>query len=156
MKHEDRIEELSFQAGGGKEEFRYFWGAGTYHCARCALPLYSSKAKWNGPCVWPSFRAAVVELPGGHEDKQLVVPNSDPDIDGDAASENTKSINSKATPTSSDSVTLSLRTKEVFNYNNYTCRVFEVYCGGCQLFVGHKFEDGAQKGDSHPEARWRH
>ena len=45
---------------------------------------------------------------------------------------------------------------DVTGYNNYTCRVSEIYCAGCDLFVGHRFEDGRQKGDTHPEARWRH
>lgn len=45
---------------------------------------------------------------------------------------------------------------EVSDYNNYQVAVREIYCGGCELFVGHAFEDGPQKGDSHPEARWRH
>ncbi len=45
---------------------------------------------------------------------------------------------------------------DVYNYNAYRCRVSEIYCAGCDLFVGHRFEDGRQKGDTHPEARWRH
>ena len=49
-------------------------------------------------------------------------------------------------------------TSEVFGYNKYACRVFEIYCGSatCSLFIGHKFEDARAKGDTHPEARWRH
>lgn len=45
---------------------------------------------------------------------------------------------------------------EVWGYNSYTCRVFEVYCGGCDLFLGHKFEDAKEKGDVHPDAQYRH
>ena len=41
-------------------------------------------------------------------------------------------------------------------YNRYTCEVHELYCGGCHLFLGHQFEDGAECGDTHPEAGWRH
>ena len=74
--------------------------------------LYSSRDKWKGPCVWPSFRETSKE---------------------DAAT-----------------------TREVFPYNSYTCVVKEVYCGGCQLFIGHQFEDGIEKGDNHPDAHWRH
>lgn len=44
----------------------------------------------------------------------------------------------------------------VFPYNQYTVAVDEVYCGNCDLFIGHRFEDGKQKGDTHPEAHWRH
>lgn len=45
---------------------------------------------------------------------------------------------------------------EVFPYNNYTVTVKEVYCGKCDLFLGHQFEDGHLKGDRHPNAQWRH
>jgi len=41
-------------------------------------------------------------------------------------------------------------------YNHYACAVAEVYCGGCDLFLGHKFEDARGKGDAHPDAHWRH
>lgn len=41
-------------------------------------------------------------------------------------------------------------------YNKYTCEVHELYCGGCQLFLGHQFLDGVACGDKHPEAGWRH
>jgi len=42
-------------------------------------------------------------------------------------------------------------------YNGYTCDVREVYCGGCELFLGHMFEDAVAKGDVSPECTgWRH
>lgn len=44
----------------------------------------------------------------------------------------------------------------VFPYNNYVCEVREVYCGKCDLFIGHQFADAKEKGDSHPDACWRH
>ena len=38
-----------------------------------------------------------------------------------------------------------------------TCQhPFSRFCKGCELFLGHGFEDGVAKGDTHPEARWRH
>ena len=42
------------------------------------------------------------------------------------------------------------------SYNGYGCEVAEVYCGGCELFLGHKFEDAKRHGDDHPDARWRY
>lgn len=54
-------------------------------------------------------------------------------------------------PIDEDNVDLS----EVADYNGYTCKVVEVYCKKCDLFVGHGFEDGVAKGDNHPDARWR-
>lgn len=110
--NEDLLEELSARSGGGREAFRHLWDDGKFSCSRCKHTLYNSADKWNGPCVWPSFRR------------------------GD---------NPEA-----------LHTRQVFGYNKYKCRVFEVYCGHCKLFVGHQFEDGKEKGDSHADARWRH
>ena len=50
----------------------------------------------------------------------------------------------------------SLSCVRVEDYNSYTCAVDELYCVNCDLFIGHRFEDGPLKGDSHPDARWRH
>ena len=47
-------------------------------------------------------------------------------------------------------------TTTVAPYNKYTCVVKEVYCGKCELFIGHQFEDARLKGDHHPESQWRH
>ena len=41
-------------------------------------------------------------------------------------------------------------------YNEYACEVHELYCGACELFLGHAFEDGRACGDTHPAAGWRH
>ena len=41
------------------ESFLHHWERGTYVCSRCRRPLYSSSAKWKGPCVWPSFRTPI-------------------------------------------------------------------------------------------------
>lgn len=57
---EDEIEELSAAAGpDGREAFLQHWVEGLYRCARCQHPVYSSEAKWRGPCAWPSFRGPV-------------------------------------------------------------------------------------------------
>ena len=50
----------------------------------------------------------------------------------------------------------SVSTNQVLGYNNYTCRVFELYCKKCDLFLGHKFEDAKEKGDTSVDAHWRH
>ena len=44
----------------------------------------------------------------------------------------------------------------VQGYNGYVVDVPELYCGGCDLFLGHAFADARDKGDAHPDARWRH
>lgn len=47
--------------------------------------------------------------------------------------------------------------RPVVGYNRYACKVAEVYCGGCHLFIGHAFEDAREKGDHGPECTgWRH
>ena len=45
-----------------------FWQDGEYACARCERRLYLSGAKFNGPCIWPSFRE------GATPDALAVVP----------------------------------------------------------------------------------
>eukprot|EP00746_Dinoflagellata_sp_MGD_P041505 gnl/MRDRNA2_/MRDRNA2_200380_c0_seq1.p1 gnl/MRDRNA2_/MRDRNA2_200380_c0~~gnl/MRDRNA2_/MRDRNA2_200380_c0_seq1.p1 ORF type:complete len:119 (-),score=26.67 gnl/MRDRNA2_/MRDRNA2_200380_c0_seq1:82-438(-) len=52
------------------------------------------------------------------------------------------------------SVKISL--EKVVGYNGYECEVFEAYCGGCDLFLGHKFGDAKEKGDLAADAKWRH
>ena len=45
--------------------------------------------------------------------------------------------------------------RRVDEYGAYACRVDELYCADCDLFLGHRFEDAADKGDRHADARWR-
>lgn len=74
------------------EKYLNQWLPGLYCCARCRTPLYSSKDKYKGPCVWPSFRSAVT----AH----------------------------------------AISTTVVAPYNQYEVPVMEVYCAGCDLFIG--------------------
>lgn len=43
--------------------------------------------------------------------------------------------------------TSNVRLRAVYDYNNYTCATEEAYCEGCQLFIGHRFQDALAKGD---------
>ncbi len=38
-------------------EYEDFFEAGTFICKRCNNPLYSSQAKFNAHCGWPSFES---------------------------------------------------------------------------------------------------
>merc|ERR1712037_1066543 len=59
---EDRIEAASAATGpGGKEALFDHWETGVYACSRCKQELYTSRAKWKGPCAWPSFRKPLME-----------------------------------------------------------------------------------------------
>jgi peptide-methionine (R)-S-oxide reductase len=57
---EDDMELLSDIVTWG-EYYLNFWERGTYVCAKCENPLYSSNSKWKGPCRWPSFRDPIGE-----------------------------------------------------------------------------------------------
>lgn len=107
---EDDMELLSGLANG--ELYLKNFDTGIYACARCTQVLYSSRNKYVGPCVWPTFRCAI-------NDDVLIKEQVEP-------------------------------------YYAYRVCVQELYCSKCELFIGHCFEDGQQKGDSHTDARWRH
>jgi peptide-methionine (R)-S-oxide reductase len=46
--------------------------AGTYVCAGCDLPLYSSKTKYESGTGWPSFYAPLKNAIGTREDRSLI------------------------------------------------------------------------------------
>ena len=51
--------------------------AGTYHCAGCDLPVYSSKTKYESGTGWPSFWDNLPGAIGTKRDWKLVYPRTE-------------------------------------------------------------------------------
>ena len=50
---------------------------GTFNCAGCDLPLYSSETKYESGTGWPSFWAAIEAAVGTHEDNSLFMTRTE-------------------------------------------------------------------------------
>jgi len=51
--------------------------AGTYHCAGCDLPLFSSQTKFESGTGWPSFYDALPDAVGTTTDYKLILPRTE-------------------------------------------------------------------------------
>ena len=51
--------------------------AGTYICAACYLPLFSSRAKFDSGTGWPSFYQAIESRVGTKRDWKLILPRTE-------------------------------------------------------------------------------
>jgi len=50
---------------------------GTYHCAGCDLPLFSSETKYDSRTGWPSFYQPLVNALGTKRDYALMIPRTE-------------------------------------------------------------------------------
>jgi peptide-methionine (R)-S-oxide reductase len=51
--------------------------AGTYACAGCGLPLFTSETKYDSGTGWPSFYAPIAGAVGTKRDFKLIIPRTE-------------------------------------------------------------------------------
>tara|TARA_R110002049_G_scaffold44690_15_gene131021 strand:- start:2334 stop:2867 length:534 start_codon:yes stop_codon:yes gene_type:complete len=51
--------------------------AGTYHCAGCDLPLYTSDMKYDSGTGWPSFYTHLPDVFGTKRDFKMILPRTE-------------------------------------------------------------------------------
>lgn len=79
-----RLTDLQFRVLRQEETERPFTSpldtetrAGTYHCAGCDLPLYSSKTKYDSGTGWPSFWAPIEGAIGTRKDRSFFITRTE-------------------------------------------------------------------------------
>lgn len=61
----------------GSSPLDHVFAAGSYDCAGCALPLFSSKAKFDSGTGWPSFYQPLDGAVGKREDDSLFMQRTE-------------------------------------------------------------------------------
>jgi peptide-methionine (R)-S-oxide reductase len=61
----------------GSSPLNYEKRKGTFSCAGCALPLFSSETKYDSKTGWPSFYAPLANAIGTATDRALLMPRTE-------------------------------------------------------------------------------
>jgi len=61
----------------GSSPLDHNFAAGTYQCAGCALPLFTSKTKFDSGTGWPSFWQPIAGAVGQRDDNSLLMERTE-------------------------------------------------------------------------------
>jgi peptide-methionine (R)-S-oxide reductase len=61
----------------GSSPLDHQYGKGTYHCAGCDLPLFTSETKFNSGTGWPSFYAPITGAIGTSTDNKFPIARTE-------------------------------------------------------------------------------